>query len=511
MILFEENFEKEILKNKVKLKCDYCGKCFERKKSQIIRGRKIIQKDSCLDKKCISSKRYESNIKKYGVANPSQNKEIRKKQEETLFKNYGVIVPCKNKKIKEKLIKTNISLYGNKCSLHSEKNKIKTKKTWQNKYGVDHPFASAEIRKKIKETMNKKYGEYYTKTEDYRKKTKKTCLKKYGFDHSSKSNCVKEKRKKTNLKKFGFEFASQNQDIKNKIFSKGNQRKNYGKTQNEIKEYIEIISGLKFNSKMIDGKEIDIYNENLKLGIEYCGLWWHNELSPEPRTKEYHWNKYNICLSNNIKLITIFEDEWKLKKEKCKSYINSTLGKFEFRIFARKCKIIEVENKISNDFYSKYHLFEKPYGTKKSFGLIYNNEILGIMSLGNHHRKSSDVVINRLCFKPGYQIVGGVSKLFNACKKWCKNKNYTKITTWSDNRWSNGNVYKKLGFILSADLRPDYSYVDLKGKYKRYSKQSRKKSNSNCPKDITEIEWSKKNNLARIWDCGKKRWVYNIK
>lgn len=510
MILFKEDFEQQKTTTKIKMKCDFCCCFFERKKFEVLRGRKIIQKDSCKNKACVSSKRIESNIKKYGVSNPSQNKEIKKKQEETLYKKYGVKVPAKCSLIKEKMAKTNLEKYGNICSLHSKENKIKTKKTWQKNYNCDHPFGSPEIRLKIKQKMKDKYGDYYTRTESYREKTKKTCIKKYGFEHHSQNDKTKQKRKKTNTIKYGCEYPSQNKEILKKIFLLGNQGKNYGKTQKEIKNYLESIGNLKFKSIRIENKEIDIFNEDKNIGIEYCGLYWHNEDSPDPRDKNYHFNKYQLCKSKEIRLITMFEDEWINKKEQCKNYIKSVFGIFEKKIFGRKCLIKEVENKTSNDFYNKYHIQGKPSNTKISFGLYYNEELLGVMSLGNHHRKSNNVILNRLCFKENYQIIGGASKLFNECINWCKNNNIYKITTWSDNRWSQGKVYEKMNFYLEKELEPDYSYVNLNKKYCRLSKQSQKKSSTKCPKNKTEKEFANENNLSRIWDCGKKRWIYNI-
>jgi len=44
----------------------------------------------------------------------------------------------------------------------------------------------------------------------------------------------------------------------------------------------------------------------------------------------------------------------------------------------------------------------------------------------------------------------------------------------------------------------------------RFSKQSFKKKNKNIPGHITEREWCVKNGYARIWDCGKKRWIYEL-
>ena len=84
------------------------------------------------------------------------------------------------------------------------------------------------------------------------------------------------------------------------------------------------------------------------------------------------------------------------------------------------------------------------------------------------------------------------------------------IISWSDNRWSVGSVYRKLGFVLAEELKPDYSYVDLKRPHRRISKQSQQKKKTGCPQGMTELEWANQRGLSRIWDCGKKRWLYNI-
>ena len=498
-------------KEKINVKCDYCSKLFYRAKGDVIAGRKKNQKDSCGDKECVLNKRKETNLKKYGVENPTQNKKIKEKQVSTLFKNYGVKVPSKSDDIKEKMANTNIEKYGNACSLHGKKQKIKTKKTWIKKYGCSHPFKNKEVTSKVKKSMDSKYGKHYTKTEEYLEKTKTTCLEKYGVEHHSQCQETKDKRIKTNKEKYGCEYVSQNPDILNKILkSNKNKPKAYGKTQSEIRDYLKQISGYEFQSSIIENKELDIFNSDLNLAFEYCGLWWHNEKSPDPRTKKYHHNKYKICENAGIRLITIFEDEWINRNKQCKNYIKSIFKIYENRIYARKCKTVELKSKEACEFYEKFHIQGKPQNTKKAFGLYYENELVGAMSLGSHHRKTDNLVINRLCFKENDQIIGGANKLFKKCKEYAKENNLKKIITWSDNRWSSGNIYIKLGFKLEKELDPDYSYVNLKKKYCRISKQSQKKSNSGCPKNITESIWAEMNNLAKIWDCGKKRWIFSL-
>jgi hypothetical protein len=67
-----------------------------------------------------------------------------------------------------------------------------------------------------------------------------------------------------------------------------------------------------------------------------------------------------------------------------------------------------------------------------------------------------------------------------------------------------------MGFILEKELAPDYSYVLLSNPKIRIPKQKMKKKNINCPKNKTESEFTKELGYSRIWDCGKKRWVFNF-
>jgi hypothetical protein len=461
-MILTKNFEQLKATEVAEVECDYCGVILKKRKAEILRGRKEIDKEAC------------------------SNCRIKKSKEVSMIK------------------------YGTTCTLLTKEAQDKRKKTWDKKYGEGgHPFSSKEIRKKIKKTMNERYGDYFTRTQEYREKTKKTCQEKYGFDHSGKSELVKFKRKKTNLNKYGHEYPSQNEDILKKIFKDGKQRKNYGKTEKEIRSFLESITKKSFPSTFIGKKELDFYNESLSLAVEYCGLYFHNELSPEPRDNKYHYEKYLLCKEKNIRLITIFEDEWLKEKEKCKNFLKSILGIYEERIYGRSCDIKEIDKSTSNQFYEKYHLQNKPTNTKISFGLFFNNELIGSLSLGLHHRSSKQIVLNRLCFKNGFQVVGGASKLFKYAKNWCKEQNHKKIISWSDNRWSVGTVYEKLNFKKEY-LPPDYSYVDLSKKCTRLSKQSQKKSTTGCPKNITERDWAIQNKLARIWDCGKIRWTYDL-
>lgn len=467
MILISEEYESLDLAKSTQLIsciCDYCNNNFVRRKAEIIRGYKIIQKDCCINKECKSKKQKEVCLIKYGTS----------------------------------------------CSLHNSAVKQKTIKTNLEKFGCENPFANKEIKEKIIKTNLEKFGETsFTKTPEYVDKSNKTHIEKYG-KHSSKTKETQEKRKKTNIAKYGFPYASQNNNIKIKIFKDGNQKLNYGKTQKELEEFLSSYGDFKPNRTILKGKEIDLYSEKLNFGIEYCGLYWHCENSPEPRLKNYHWLKYEMCRKNNIRLITIFSDEWNNRKTQCKNFLKSALKQHDCKIYARKCEIKELNFEIIKDFCNKYHIQGKPSNAKIGYGIYYSNQLIGMISLGVHHRNSNLTVLNRMCFKDNIQVTGGTQRLWSKCINWCNANNTESVITWSDNRWSNGNIYKKLGFELEKELPPDYSYVNLNRPEKRISKQSQKKNNE-CPKDMTEKNWTLSKGLSRIWDCGKIRWIFKMK
>jgi len=282
--------------------------------------------------------------------------------------------------------------------------------------------------------------------------------------------------------------------------------------EQEIFRYVEslglYVEKYYFEKPNGDGRrmEIDVYVPSLKIGIEHCGLHWHSELFKSP---DYHLDKLNASNRDGIRLITIFEDEWLSRKEQVKNFLKSILVLATTKIPARKCKVEIIDVEIAKRFIDLNHIQGRVL-FNIAWGLYFNDELVGVMTAGRHHRGKKDcLVLSRMCFKDGYSIVGGASKLFNSLKKYAINNKYSSIVSWSDNRWSEGNVYKKMGFGLEQELSPDYSYT--KGKVlKRYSKQSMKKNFKKDDMSKTERELRLEQGYSRIWDCGKKRWIYNL-
>lgn len=366
----------------------------------------------------------------------------------------------------------------------------------------------------------KKHGHKAAATPETRRKREETCVKRYGVRVPLQSKEIMAKLEKTNLEKYGAKSAMGNKDVRDK--GANTRLAKYGRlyggcrpTKNEesgIREWLNSF-GLNFlpDSSLLGGKEIDMYDESLKLGIEYCGLHWHHEMSPSPRLRKYHHDKYRILKESGVRLITIFSDEWRSRKEQVKNFLLSTIGKNQTRIFARKCEVAEIDHVTGMNFINNNHIQNISKRSMKYFGLTYENQLVGLMSFGKHPRDNNQITLDRMCFIGGTTVIGGASKMFSLALKWAKEAGHKKIVSWSDNRWSVGGVYEQLGFVCEKELGPDYAYVTIKNPSKRIPKQSMKKSAIDCPDDISERDFLAASGFARIWDCGKKRFVYEIK
>lgn len=89
------------------------------------------------------------------------------------------------------------------------------------------------------------------------------------------------------------------------------------KNELELKNYIESISGKKFEkSRVLNSKEIDMYNDELKLGVEYNGSPFHATEGGiySNKDKYYHRDKFIEAKKQGIHLITIFDIDYESNK-----------------------------------------------------------------------------------------------------------------------------------------------------------------------------------------------------
>jgi hypothetical protein len=289
-------------------------------------------------------------------------------------------------------------------------------------------------------------------------------------------------------------FKRNNIPVLNIVKKSSNQEKEVYKF---IKQHIPNESIITNSKQIIRPFELDIYIPSKNIAIEYCGLFWHS-LGSEKKTPYSHLNKLEKCLNKDIRLLTIFEDEWMLRRKQTESKILRILGvSKEKRIGARKTHISsEISFQQCNLFLEENHIQGGlSVNPTYSFGLLYENELIALMTF---IKRKDAFELNR--FATSCIIPGAFSKLL----KFAKSKIDDNVFSFADRRWSEGGLYEKNGFILDKILPPDYSYIENNERHHKFNYRHKYLKNKfeNYDSNLSEQENCARNRIFRIYNCG---------
>ena len=260
------------------------------------------------------------------------------------------------------------------------------------------------------------------------------------------------------------------------------------------------INIVKNDRTAISPYELDIYIPEKKLAIEFDGLYWHNENVVH---SNYHLKKTLLCEKQGIQLVHIFENEWIYSKDIVISRLKNLLGIYSNTAFARQCKIKEVDSNTSTMFQMQNHIQGNING-KVNLGLFYKNELVSLMTFGKcRFDKKHEWEMLRFCNKLGWHIPGAAGKLLRYFERnWKPNS----IVSYADRRWSQGKLYKALGFKLDHISKPNYWYFKTSSNKLlsrvNYQKHKLKYILEKFDDKLSEAANMKANGYSRIFDCG---------
>lgn len=224
--------------------------------------------------------------------------------------------------------------------------------------------------------------------------------------------------------------------------------------------------------------ELDIYLPELKLAVEYNGVFWH---SVDRKGKGYHIQKRKACEKQGIRMLSIWECDWQDSRKRpiIERYLKNALGvKDEKTVYARKCTIKDVDNKTYRDFMDKNHI--QGYATAKEVkkGLFTaDGELVACMSfkiLKNKDQKVTPFVMwDMVRYATSCNVPGGRSKLFKHIQKEFKMDH---VQSFLDRDYFTGVSYKEEdGWVLAEDDQVSISFWSYRGG--RMSRQAWWKSN----------------------------------
>lgn len=216
------------------------------------------------------------------------------------------------------------------------------------------------------------------------------------------------------------------------------------------REISEFVASLGFDvidcaRAVIKPQEIDVFVPAKNFGIEYNGLYYHSE-----RTKiiRFHENKTDVCIDKGVKLLHVFEDEWRDKYEIVTSMIRSRLGVTPEKVYARNCEVRELTTCDRRSFFSLAHIDGDVQATV-AFGLYFKDRLVSAMSLRTPGKKYPDSYeLARFASETNLSVVGGLGKLLAVAKRRAKDDGKKSLMTYVDKRHGDGHGYKSVGFQL---------------------------------------------------------------
>src|SRR4029077_5196183 len=139
--------------------------------------------------------------------------------------------------------------------------------------------------------------------------------------------------------------------------------------------------------------------------------------------------------------------------------LSSILGLASDRYGARQLEAQELEVDVARAFLTAHHL-QGAGGGAEHIGLKRDNGIVAVMSFASPNasrgRDSTPGTYElvRYCVAPGISIPVGAEKLLSYWKS--RHPEAKRLISYSDNRWSAGNLYRRLGFQKLTDGVPSY-------------------------------------------------------
>lgn len=506
-IIFIKNYEdflklerpSNMKKTSICFKCEICGKDVYSTYYNIFCDKRCLCRKHKIEKTLIKNYgsieagRKENN--KHGLETKRKNGSLKKwneKLQQTMVEKYGVSNPGQMENHYEKCKKTmekNFGSYEEGLKVSIEKGK----KTKIEHYGENY---GSIIWKRIMDNFG---VENYSQTEDWKRKhLKKAC------ERISKFANIIEKNGNYYLHcdKCGNDHLQQVNDVWTRCFDcfPLNSINGYSTGEIELKDFLNKYKTFEKRKKIFIGRgklECDMYCDDLKLGVEFDGIYWHKSFN-----KNSALEKYNLAKKSGFRLIRIFDEEYFEKREIIKNILKTTIGFYGKKIFARKCTVKEISNKEYKTFVENNHI-QGYVGASIKIGLFYENELVEIMSFAHpRYSRNYEWEMMRECSKEDYQIVGGKGKLFSYFVKNYKPKS---IVSYCEKRLFTGKSYERLGFIKEKDSPPSFKVYWKSKVYHRshFTKVNMKKLDGfKYDETLTQMDNLKLNDAYPVFDCG---------
>jgi hypothetical protein len=213
-------------------------------------------------------------------------------------------------------------------------------------------------------------------------------------------------------------------------------------------------------------------------------------------------------MEKGIRLLHVYENEWRDQKEIVKSMISSALGVYERKEYARKCTVRNItDRQVVVDFFDRNHIQGAVHKFELALGLYKGDELLQAVVFGKQHfGRNGDYELYRMVTKINTQVLGGFSKLM-------EHSPYDRVVSYVALRMFDAKGYLAGKWRIEHQAHPSFCITDGVNVYSRhlFKKSECLKKFDNVTSGMTEREMQMKNGFFRLWDCGTLKVVWERK
>lgn len=191
--------------------------------------------------------------------------------------------------------------------------------------------------------------------------------------------------------------------------------------------------------------------------------------------------------ADSTEVFFLYEDRWRNSRVVTSQRMLSRLGIFR-RIHARLCKVVSMNNcrdfgltpesftSKARKFLDAFHAYGYLKG-QEDYLLLHKGDIVAAAQFMKTYQPKSSINPNqdkdsqlksfewtRYASLPDVRIAGGMGKVLNQFLSdvHTPQKISFEVMSYSDNEWSSGDAYRKLGFKLAGTMEPVTYHIDPK-------------------------------------------------
>lgn len=192
-------------------------------------------------------------------------------------------------------------------------------------------------------------------------------------------------------------------------------------------------------------------------------------------------------------------------------------------IAARKCTVRAVQWEVAKEFYAANHPQGSTAYMNDTLGLWHDGALVAAMSFSAHGDRrgaasNSLQGVSLTRFATSVRVPGGAGKLLSA---WRKENPTAVVVSYSDNRLFSGEMYAKLGFVVTKEVPADYMVYNPFTKELRHKSAFQRKRLERWRVELgrddipaydhltdprTEFQMEDALGLLRIYQAGMLRW-----